>query len=238
MTLSFAKAQAIREVNYMSAFKAFLTFKTQFWAKLGERQHGGLGAASTDRPNRQIIYPSYGYEADEGVLQVYCWAQDADRLGALSDEERVNECLKGIAYLYPDEDVYESFAGYDDGKTTKTWFWDSFAGGGAFALYAPEQYKNIYPTLLTPEFDGCLNFAGESCSVHHGWIVGALDSAYNAVYHILQHAGADDKNRANEKNLGHFLAARHRGRRYGNTEYGFAYNEVGRQSGSSRARRV
>jgi monoamine oxidase len=187
--LSFKKAQAIRECNYMPSFKAFITFKKQFWIELGERQghakNQGLGAASTDRANRQIIYPSYGYDAQQGVLQIYCWAEDAQRLGALSDEERVNECLKGIAYLYPDGNVYENFAGYQPEVTTKTWFWDSNAGGGAFALFNPSQFKNIYPVLLTPEFDGHLNFAGEACSVHHGWIVGALDSAYNAVYNIL-----------------------------------------------------
>ncbi len=190
--ISFAKAQAIRESEFMPSFKAFLTFKTQFWAELGNRQGKGLGAASTDHANRQIIYPSYGYDGQQGVLQVYCWAQDARKLGALDDEARVAECLKGIAHLYPEVDIAAQFAGYHDGKTTKTWFWDEKSGGGAFALFNPGQFKNIYPALLTPEFDGHLNFAGECCSVHHGWIVGALDSAYNAVYHVLQHAGRHD----------------------------------------------
>jgi monoamine oxidase len=204
--ISFPKAQAIRQCNYMPSFKAFITFKTQFWAKLGERYGKGLGAAATDRPNRQIIYPSYGYEATGGVLQVYSWAEDARRMGALSDEERVNECLKGIAYLYPDADVFGEFAGYKDETTTKTWFWDKHAGGGAFALYAPSQFKNIYPTLLTPEFNGCLNFAGECCSTHHGWIVGALDSAYNAVYNILQQIGDEEKIRQMQATWGMLTA--------------------------------
>ena len=191
--LSFAKARAIRECNYMPSFKAFITFKNQFWAKLGNRQNVGLGVATSDRSNRQIVYPSYGYDAKEGVLQIYCWAQDAERLGALTDKQRVNECLKGIQYLYPEVDIYKAFAGYDPEVTTKTWFWDNHANGGAFALFAPGQFKSLYPTLLTPEFNGCLNLAGECCSVHHGWIVGALDSAYNAVNNILQQAGAKDK---------------------------------------------
>ncbi len=84
------------------------------------------------------------------------------------------------------------FSGYEPEVTTKTWFWDNHAGGGAFALFNPGQFKNLYPTLLTPEFDGCLNFAGECCSVHHGWIVGALDSAYNAVYNIVKQSGNDE----------------------------------------------
>jgi monoamine oxidase len=232
--LSFAKAQAIRESEYMPAFKAFLTFKRQFWAELGQRQDKGLGAASTDRPNRQIIYPSYGYDGTPGVLQIYCWAQDASKLGALDDEARVAECLKGIAYLYPDVDVYAEFSGYADGKTTKTWFWDEHAGGGAFALFNPGQYKNIYPALLTPEFDGCLNFAGECCSVHHGWIVGALDSAYNAVFHILQQAGATDKIAQMQQTWGTYTAPDIAVDAATATrmDYAYAYNEADRKAAS------
>jgi monoamine oxidase len=232
--ISFAKAQAIRESDYMPAFKAFLTFKTQFWAKFGQRRDEGLGAAATDRPNRQIIYPSYGYEGTQGVLQIYCWAQDARRLGALDDKERVAECLKGIAYLYPDVDVYEQFSGYDDGRTTRTWFWDDRAGGGAFALFNPGQYKNIYATLLTPEFGGCLNFAGECCSVHHGWIVGALDSAYNAVYHILQQADAQDKIEQMQKTWGAYAPPDISGDAAADSimNYAYAYNEVDRNAAS------
>ncbi|MBL4704025.1 MAG: FAD-dependent oxidoreductase, partial [Flavobacteriales bacterium] len=197
--LSFSKSRAIRECNYMPSFKAFITFKKQFWAELGERQDKGLGVATTDRSNRQIVYPSYGYGADEGVLQIYCWAQDAQRLGALTDEERVNQCLKGIAYLYPEVNMDEVFSGYDPEVTTKTWFWDNHSNGGAFALFNPGQFKSLYPTLLTPEYEGCLNLAGECCSVHHGWIVGALDSAYNAVNNILIHSGATEKQELMEK---------------------------------------
>lgn len=204
--LSFSKARAIRECNYMPSFKAFITFKSQFWAKLGERQDAGLGVGTSDRPNRQIVYPSYGYDSDKGVLQIYCWAQDAERMGALSDQERVNECIKGIQYLYPEVDVASEFMGYKPEEYTKTWFWDNHAGGGAFALFNPGQFENLYGTLLTPEFDGCLNLAGECCSVHHGWIVGALDSAYNAVNNILEQNGAIDKIAQLERTFGTLTA--------------------------------
>lgn len=191
--LSFSKAKAIRELNYMPSFKAMIRFNHQFWQELGNRNDAGLGASSSDHPSRQVVYPSYGYESKEGILQIYCWAQDAERMGMLSDEEAVNECLKGIQYLYPEIDIYQYFDGYQPEVTTKTWFWDEYAGGGAFALYLPGQFKNIYPDLLLPEFDGSLYFAGECVSVHHGWVVGAMNSAYNSVYNILKQVGADDK---------------------------------------------
>ena len=191
--LSFSKATAIRELNYMPAFKAMIRFNHQFWQELGNRTDGGLGVSASDYPARQVVYPSYGYDSKEGILQIYCWAQDAERMGVLNDEERVNECLKVIQHLYPEIDIYQYFDGYEPEVTTKTWFWDEFAGGGAFALYLPGQFKNMYPDLLLPEFDGSLYFAGECVSVHHGWVVGAMNSAYNSVYNILRQVGADDK---------------------------------------------
>lgn len=232
--LSFEKATAIRECNYMSAFKAFLTFKRQFWTDFGPRQEGGYGAASTDRPNRQIIYPSYGYSAKEGVLQIYCWAADAKRLGALNDRERIVECLKGIQYLYPEVDVFEEFAGYDNERTTKTWFWDEHAGGGAFALFGPGQFKELYPTLLTPEFNGCLTFAGEAASVHHGWIVGALDSAYNAVLNVLYQAGADAEIKRLQETWGSYTAPDIADDTTTENilDYAFQYNEIDRKAAS------
>lgn len=59
-------------------------------------------------------------------------------------------------------------------------------GGSTFALFNSKRFKNLYPTLLTSKFDRTLNIANECCSVHHSWIVGALDSAYNSVYNILE----------------------------------------------------
>jgi hypothetical protein len=167
-------------------------------------------------------------------LQVYCWAADAERLGPLSDEERINECLKMIEYLYPDGNVIENFAGYHDGRTTKTWFWDSHSGGGAFALYAADQYSHLYAKMLTPEFNGCLNFAGEAVSVHNGWIVGALDSAYNAVYHILQQAKAVDKIEQMKHTWGKFsppdIAVDEK--TVNQMNYAWMYNEVDRKASS------
>lgn len=190
--LSFEKKRAVRECTYIPSFKAFLVFKEQFWYRFGKRYEQGLGVASTDRSGRQVVYPSYGYPDDNtgkdksGVLQIYCWSQDARQMGALSDKERINECLKTIQYLYPEVAINEVFAGYDDGKNSKTWFWDEHAGGGAFSFYSPGQFSNIYPNLTTSECEGTLNFAGEACSLRHGWVVGALNSAYNSVMNILK----------------------------------------------------
>jgi len=55
---------------------------------------------------------------------------------------------------------------------------------GAFALFGPSQFQVTYPEVTKP-LHGVLHFAGEACSVYHAWVVGALDSAYNALLQIV-----------------------------------------------------
>lgn len=120
------KSQALRRTNYMSAFKAFITFKKQFWIT-ENRQYGGVGAS--DVPGRQIVYPSYGYYSSQGVLQIYCWADDAKKLGALPDKQsQIAECVKMIFHLYPEVKISEAYDGYNP-NTSEAWFWDENAGG-------------------------------------------------------------------------------------------------------------
>jgi monoamine oxidase len=129
-----------------------LTFKKRFW----EGIKGGVSV--TDRPGRQVVYPSYGYGDQRGILQIYCWAEDARKMGALTHEGAINECLKSIQHLHPDIDVRGYFEGIEEGKKTMTWFWDQHSHGGAFALYPPGQFKNIFHVLRQPECSNRLFF--------------------------------------------------------------------------------
>lgn len=60
---------------------------------------------------------------------------------------------------------------------------------GAFALFGPGQFgqtdKNgfsLFASLKAPAANGRLHIAGEATSIHHAWVVGALNSAWRAVY--------------------------------------------------------
>lgn len=64
---------------------------------------------------------------------------------------------------------------------------------GAFASFGPGQFKNLYPSVSKPASDGYLHFGGEVASYHHGWIAGALDSAWRCVYEILAKSGTDEQ---------------------------------------------
>jgi monoamine oxidase len=56
-----------------------------------------------------------------------------------------------------------------------------------FALFAPEQQTDLHAAIVSPE--GRVHFAGEHCSLYHGWIQGALESGIRAAKEVHE-AGA------------------------------------------------
>ncbi|KAK4692741.1 hypothetical protein P7C71_g4523, partial [Lecanoromycetidae sp. Uapishka_2] len=57
---------------------------------------------------------------------------------------------------------------------------------GAYGKFGPGQFSNLYTALTCPTADSRFHFVGEAVSAHHGWIVGALDSAHQAVINFLR----------------------------------------------------
>jgi len=139
------------------------------------------GQSSTDLPSRTIVYPSYGDENSPGVLIAsYTWTQDADRMSALSKERRVEICLRDLASLHGEfvhkEEILDSYS--------HSWYQDEYTQG-AFALFGPAQFSTHFQGCVEKAGNGRLHFAGEATSVHHAWVVGALNSAYRTVAEIL-----------------------------------------------------
>ena len=53
------------------------------------------------------------------------------------------------------------------------------------------QFTNTYPLLTQPHSNGRLHIIGEASSVHHSWILGALESSYRGVHDYLVEFGQD-----------------------------------------------
>lgn len=77
----------------------------------------------------------------------------------------------------------------------QAWYNDPYARG-AFALFGPGQFGStelsgevkgfsMFASLKAPAAGGRLHFAGEATSIHHAWVVGALNSAWRAVFDIV-----------------------------------------------------
>ncbi|CAG7850867.1 Putative bifunctional amine oxidase DDB_G0291301 Includes: RecName: Full=Putative sarcosine oxidase; Short=PSO; Includes: RecName: Full=Putative L-amino-acid oxidase [Serendipita indica DSM 11827] len=176
---------AIRCLKYSNSTKVGMKFKSRWWEKHGQRG----GVSKTDGPTRCIVYPSYGIDGEDATMIVsYTWAQDATRLGSLcrgkgtpAEETLVDILLDDLAVIHgiKIEDLRAEFVDYFP------WNWDDNPySAGAFALFGPGQFSTLYPEVTQP-MGGRLHFAGEATSVHHAWVVGALNSALRTIIEIL-----------------------------------------------------
>lgn len=171
------KAQAIRTMNYQPLYKIGLRFRERFWEK-GERPIRG-GQSITDSPSRWVVYPSNGIGSEgPGVLLHYAWMTDAYTWLPQSREERTRLALRDLSRLHPEVDVEGLFTESDDIMWATEW-----AAGDA--KFLPGQFREVFTAGQAPE--GNIYFAGEHLSIHHTWILGALDSAHTTCGQILGH---------------------------------------------------
>jgi monoamine oxidase len=202
---SIPKRILIRSLMYSQGIKIGLKFKNKWWLKHGLEIDGSQ--TSTDLPIRTTVYPSLTIPQDTeaktdfiespGVLIVsYCWAQDAGRLSALSEADVINLCLANLETIHnaqqPTNDVIPIRTLYTGEYKIYNWYEKEFSKGLA-PSFAPGQFATSYQDLLKPEIefendDSNKRFymAGDTCSVNHAWVNGALDAAMRAVKEILK----------------------------------------------------
>ena len=162
---SNSKQRAIRQLHYDASGKVLLQCRRRFWED-DEGIYGG--GTETDLSIRSLWYPDHGRETGRGIiLASYTWAEDAQRWGWLSPEDRIREAIEDVSRIHPQID-----AEFEVGAS-QMWHNDEFAGG-AFALFQPEQETLLYETICRPE--GRFHFAGEHASLNHRWIQGAIES--------------------------------------------------------------
>lgn len=160
---------AIRSLKYDACCKVSVRFKTAWWIKGGIRFGG---SAKTDSAIRTCIYPSYNIRDDPDcpavLLCSYTWAQDAQRMGTLisawksgQSEELKEVVLKDLAKLHSNFGMTVERL---ESEFLEMHAWDWYADpnySGAFALFGPGQFKNLYPIMTRPTADGNLHFIGE-----------------------------------------------------------------------------
>lgn len=180
----------IRTLSYDRATKVAIRFTKPWWNPVPEAIYGGI--STSDLPISNIVYPSWNDGPNNpAVLMVsYSWAQDATRMASLvsnanaapsKDDPIVTLCLQNLVKLWSGQPNPPSFNDLSDMYMTHhAWAWshDPWTGG-AFALFGPGQYKNVYLEFIGQLLcDNKLALCGEALSAHHAWISGALDSAY------------------------------------------------------------
>ena len=191
-TLDQNPLTAIRTLSYDRATKVAIKFKEPWWSN-GNPSIPNGGVSSTDLPISNVIYPSWndGKETAHVIIVSYSWAQDATRMASLMTPDSITGgyfpndpiaelCFKNLADLWQGRPSVEDLRGLYMGHHVTAWSHEPNTAG-AFALFAPGQFKNLYTQFTKPLCENKLMICGEAISAHHAWISGALDSAYNAV---------------------------------------------------------
>ncbi|KAF8183763.1 hypothetical protein K438DRAFT_1599145 [Mycena galopus ATCC 62051] len=213
--LSYMQRMAIRSLQYDTSTKIALKFESRWWEDpevMGKGCEIRGGSSSTDLPIRTCVYPSYGLnttgKAPGAILASYTWAQDAQRLGGLAqakgteaDKRLVELTLQNLSQLHGVP--IEKFGPLLD-HYAFNWHNDDNARG-AFALFGPGQFGNphrgnsMFASMKAPAANGKLHIAGEATSVHHAWVLGALNSAWRAVYNALGKLGPGETDKKREQ---------------------------------------
>lgn len=191
--LNVMQKNALRKLQYGPSIKIGVRFQSTWWTDL----FGIVGGQSfTDLPIRTIVYPSYGVDSGSPstvLIASYCWTNDAERFGALISTgkteyiEQLKELvLRNLAEVH---NIAYSFL-LDQCLDIHAWDWNyDPLTMGAFAYFGPGDFQDLYTALSVPNANKRFHFAGEAISTRHAWVVGALDSAWRAVYEYLLASG-------------------------------------------------
>ncbi|MBB6673619.1 flavin monoamine oxidase family protein [Cohnella nanjingensis] len=161
---------AIDSVGYASAGKIGLQFKRRFWEE-DEQIYGGNTLTNMDISS--IYYPPTRYNDKKGLLLgYYAFGANADKLGAMTYQEREAHALAQGAKIHPQyQKEFEASFSVD-------WKRIKYNLGG-WVSYTGDQRKTIYPTLCKP--DRNVYLAGEHMSYITAWQAGAIESAREVV---------------------------------------------------------
>ena len=181
----------IRSLSYDRATKVAIKFSKAWWNPSDLAQYGGY--SSSDLPIRTTVYPSWNDGTDYPTVLIvsYTWAQDATRMASLVQDYNplqkpsvedpiVKLCLENLVKLWSDRSPrpsFETLAGLYESHHAWGWENDPWTGG-AYALFGPGQFKNVYPQFQLLYCQNKFAMCGEALSSHHAWISGSLDSAY------------------------------------------------------------
>lgn len=156
------KQMAIEQLQYTSVARVYVQTKKRFWF-----DEGLSGNASTDLPVMGVYERTINQAGVRGILESYAAGQQARRVTAMKDSERVLGALDGMKKVFP------SIGEYFEGGASKCWDEDEWSRG-AYIWFKPGQMSSLMPHIARAE--GRVHFAGEHASTSPGWMQGALES--------------------------------------------------------------
>jgi len=183
---------AIERSHYMQSSKTFVMVDRPFWNDIDpETGRHVLSMTLTDRLPRATYLLDDGPDKPAVILLSYTWNDDALKWLSLSADERTTLMLHSLRQIYPGVDIASHIVGE---PITVSWEADpNFMG--AFKNNLPGHYR--YQERLFGHFvqEGQADslrgifLAGDDVSFTAGWAEGAVTTALNAVWGIVNHLG-------------------------------------------------
>ncbi|WP_035278632.1 flavin monoamine oxidase family protein [Actinokineospora spheciospongiae] len=185
---------AIERTHYMGSSKLFVLTDRPFWRDTDPTTgHDAMGMTLTDRCPRGVYLFDDGPDQPGVMCLSYTWNDDSLKLLSLPAAERLEVLLTRLAEVYPDVDIRSHVVGPPVAVT-----WESEPNFmGAFKANLPGHYR-YQRRLFThfrqhdlPPTQRGLFLAGDDISWTAGFAEGAVTTALNAVWGVLDHLGGN-----------------------------------------------
>ena len=183
---------ALDRTSYMQSSKTFIMVDEAFWkqrdAKTGRYP---MSMTLTDRLTRGTYLFDNGPDRPGVICLTYTWMADALKMLPLSAERRAELALSALEKIYPNLDIRSHIVGH---PITVSWEADEhFLGAFKGALPGHYRYnRRMYTHFFQQSFPTTqrgIFIAGDDVSWTPGWAEGAVQTALNAVWGVLNHLG-------------------------------------------------
>ncbi|SEO77459.1 flavin monoamine oxidase family protein [Amycolatopsis saalfeldensis] len=190
--LSVPQWTAVERTHYMNSSKLFVLTDRPFWRDTDPRTgRDVMGMTLTDRSPRGVYLFDDGPDRPGVMCLSYSWNDDSSKMLTLDDGQRLAVVLRQLKAIYPDVDIASHVIG---DPITVTWEREPHFMG-AFRASLPGHYR--YQRRLFTQFmqrgepDARRGFflCGDDVSWTAGFAEGAVTTALNAVWGVLDHLG-------------------------------------------------
>ncbi|WP_037309216.1 flavin monoamine oxidase family protein [Amycolatopsis orientalis] len=185
---------AVERTHYMGASKLFVLTDRPFWRDVDPATgRETMGMTLTDRMPRGVYLFDRGPDEPGVMCLSYTWNDDSLKFATLSAEERLDLLLGKLAAIYPGVDIRSHVVGPPLAITWET----EPRFMGAFKANLPGHYRyqrrlftHFRQRDMAPEHRG-LFLCGDDISWTAGFAEGAVTTALNAVWGVLNHLGGE-----------------------------------------------
>ncbi|MFE4539847.1 flavin monoamine oxidase family protein [Streptomyces scopuliridis] len=188
---------AMERTHYMESSKLFVPVDRPFWLDPAVDDRGvptgrdTMSMTLTDRMTRGTYLLDDGPDRPAVICLSYTWCDDSLKWLPLSAEERMEVMLNSLREIYPKVDIRKHLIG---SPVTVSWENEPYFMG-AFKANLPGHYRyqrRLFTHFMQdrlPADKRGIFLAGDDISWTAGWAEGAVQTALNAVWGVMNHFG-------------------------------------------------